>query len=132
MISEKHIERINNVIKDMVFDFNGEILQGATTISIQYQFLITGQKKMISVGEYYDYLEISIKIIDGDDRSTQIFSVFKDLGTHILKDYKFMLSLDRHISEELQYFFGKDDVRITITSMEFSDEYEEKIDSVDI
>lgn len=131
MISEKHIERINNVIKDMVFDFNNDILEGATTISIQYQFLITGQKKMISVGEYYDYLVISVKIIDGDYRSTQIFSIFKDLGTNILNDYKFKISLDRSISEELQYFFGRDSVRIIINSIEFSDEYENKIESFD-
>lgn len=130
MISEKHIEKINNVIKDMVFDFNGEILTNGTEVNFKYQFEIIGERKMISVGEYYDHLEISVKIIDGDKMVSLIFAVFKSLGTNIEKDYKLRNQLDRHITNDLSYFFSGEGVRVIISNVEFSEEYEEKIESV--
>jgi uncharacterized membrane-anchored protein YjiN (DUF445 family) len=130
MISEKHIERINKVIKDMVFDFNGEILTNGREVNFKYQFEIIGQKKMISVGEYYDHLEVSVKIIDGDEMVSLIFAVFKSLGTNIVKDYKLRNQLDRHITNDLSYFFSGEGVRITISDIEFSEEYEEKINNI--
>jgi uncharacterized membrane-anchored protein YjiN (DUF445 family) len=130
MISEKHIERINKVIKDMVFDFNGEILTNGREANFKYQFEIIGQKKMISVGEYYDHLEVSVKIIDGDEMVSLIFAVFKSLGTNIVKDYKLRNQLDRHITNDLSYFFSGEGVRITISDIEFSEEYEEKINNI--
>jgi hypothetical protein len=130
MISEKHIERINKVIKDMVFDFNGEILTNDREVNFKYQFEIIGQKKMISVGEYYDHLEVSVKIIDGDKMANLIFAVFKSLGTNIVKDYKLRNQLDRHITNDLSYFFSGDGVRVIISNVEFSEEYEEKINHI--
>jgi len=130
MISEKHIEKINKVIKDMVFDFNGEILTNDREVNFKYQFEIIGQKKMISVGEYYDHLEVSVKIIDGDEMVSLIFAVFKSLGTNIVKDYKLRNQLDRHITNDLSYFFSGEGVRITISDIEFSEEYEEKINHI--
>ncbi len=130
MISEKHIERINKVIKDMVFDFNGEILTNDREVNFKYQFEIIGQKKMISVGEYYDHLEVSVKIIDGDEMVSLIFAVFKSLGTNIVKDYKLRNQLDRHITNDLSYFFSGEGVRVTISNVEFSEEYEEKINHI--
>jgi len=130
MISEKHIERINKVIKDMVFDFNGEILTNGREVNFKYQFEIIGQRKMISVGEYYDHLEVSVKIIDGDEMVSLIFAVFKSLGTNIEKDYKLRNQLDRHITNDLSYFFSGEGVRVIISNVGFSEEYEEKIESV--
>jgi len=130
MISEKHIERINKVIKDMVFDYNGEILTNGREVNFKYQFEIIGQKKMISVGEYYDHLEVSVKIIDGDKMANLIFAVFKSLGTNIVKDYKLRNQLDRHITNDLSYFFSGDGVRVIISNVEFSEEYEEKINHI--
>jgi hypothetical protein len=126
MISEKHIEKINNVIKDMVFDYNGESLDGVY-VNFKYQFKIIGQRQLISVGELYDHLQILVKIIDGDEKSTVIFAVFKSLNVNITKEYRLRNSLDRNVSEELSYFFGVDGVRVIISDIEFSEEYEEKI-----
>jgi hypothetical protein len=126
MISEKHIEKINNVIKDMVFDYNGEAIDGAY-VNFKYQFKIIGQRQLISVGELYDHLQILVKIIDGDEKSTVIFALFKSLNVNITKEYRLRNSLDRNVSEELSYFFGVDGVRVIISDIEFSDEYEEKI-----
>jgi hypothetical protein len=129
MISEKHIERINKVIKDMVFDFKGETSFGVS-LSFQYQFIIIGQREMISVGELHDYLQISVEIIDGDEKSTVIFAVFNSLNANLLKEYKLRNSLDREITEELDYFFGGEGVRVTVSNIEFSEEYEEKINHI--
>jgi hypothetical protein len=130
MISEKHIEKINKVIKDMVFDYNGEILANGREVNFKYQFEIIGQKKMMSVGEYYDHLEVSVKIIDGDKMANLIFAVFKSLGTNIGKDYKLRNQLDRHITNDLSYFFSGEGVRVIISNVEFSEEYEEKINHI--
>jgi len=127
MISEKHIEKINRVIKDMVFDYNGEIHMSEVYANFKYQFKIIGQREMISVGELYDYLQISVEVIDGDEKSTVIFAVFQSLNVDIMKEYRLRNSLDREITEELNYFFGGEGVRIIISDIGFSEEYEEKI-----
>jgi hypothetical protein len=84
---------------------------------------------MISVGELYDYLQISVEIIDGDEKSTVIFAVFQSLNVDVMKEYRLRNSLDREITEELDYFFGGEGVRVTVSNIEFSEEYEEKINN---
>jgi hypothetical protein len=130
MISEKHIEKINNVIKDMVFDYNGEIHISEVYANFKYQFKIIGQREMISVGELYDYLQILVEIIDGDEKSTVIFAVFQSLNVDIMKEYRLRNSLDREITEELDYFFGGEGVRVAISNIKFSDDYQEKINDI--
>ena len=129
MISEKHIERINKVIKDMVFDYDGKIFTPDLNIEFQYQFIITGQRRMISVGEYYDFINVLVEIIDMDERTKKIFSVLKALETNLSTDYRLNNYIERSISEELQYFFSGDYVRVKIVDIELSEELKEKIDT---
>ena len=130
MISEKHIERINKVIKDMVFDYDGKIFTPDLNIEFQYQFIITGQRRMISVGEYYDHLDVFIEIIDGNERTTKFFVVFKTLNDNLNKDYMLNNYLGNSISDELSYFFGEDYVRVRLVKTQFSEEYKQKIDDM--
>jgi len=134
MISEKHIERINKVIKDMVFDYDGKIFTPDLNIKFQYQFKITGQRKMISVGDYYDYLIVMVKIIGGDKNSIIIFNIFDKLSNNVTKDYMLINGLSREISEELQYFFGSDHVRVHFgdNAITLGDEYQQEINDFDI
>ena len=111
----------------MVFDYNGEIHISEVYANFKYQFKICGQREMISVGELYDYLQILVEIIDGDEKSTVIFAVFQSLNVDIMKEYRLRNSLDREITEELNYFFSGEGVRIIISDIGFSEEYEEKI-----
>jgi hypothetical protein len=129
MISEKHIQRINKAIKDMVFDFHGEVISPGLRSDFQYQFQITGQRKMISVGELYDYLNVSVEIVDGDERTTKIFYVLKQLSTNIVKDYRLNNYLTRSISEDLEPFFNEGENRVNIENISISEEYQNKIDS---
>ena len=132
MISEKHIERINKVIKDMVFDYNGKIFTPDLNIEFQYQFIITGQRRMISVGEYYDHLDVLVEIIDGNERTTKFFVVFKTLNDNLNKDYMLNNKLGNSISDELSYFFGEDYVRVKLVKIQFSEEYNQKIDDMSL
>jgi hypothetical protein len=132
MISEKHIERINKVIKDMVFDYDGKIFTPDLNIEFQYQFIITGQRRMISVGEYYDHLDVFIEIIDGNEKTTKFFVVFKTLNDNLNKDYMLNNYLGNSISDELSYFFGEDYVRVRLVKIQFSEEYNQKIDDMSL
>jgi hypothetical protein len=129
MISEKHIERINKVIKDMVFEFEGEIFTPDLKIKFDYQFTITGQRQMISVGEYYDYLDILVEIVDADEHSIKLLAVFKLLNNDINKDYILKTRLNTALSEELSYFFNESYVRVTIMGVEIGEELQEKVDN---
>jgi hypothetical protein len=128
MISEKHIERINKVIKDMVFEFEGNIFTPDLRVNFEYQFAITGQRKMISVGEYYDYLEILVEIVDTDEKSLKFLAIFNLLKNDINQDYILKTRLDNAISEELSYFFNESYVRVMIVKIQFSEELKNKID----
>ena len=130
MISEKHIERINKVIKDMVFEFEGNIFTPDLRVKFEYQFAITGQRKMISVGEYYDYLEILVEIVDTDEKSLKFLAIFNLLKNDINKDYILKTRLDNAISEELSYFFNESYVRVMIVKIQFSEELKNKIDDM--
>jgi len=129
MISEKHIERINKVVKDMVFEFEGNIFTPDLRVKFEYQFTITGQRKMISVGEYYDYLDVLVKIIDADEHSTKLLAVFKLLNNDVNNDYILKTRLDNALSEELSYFFNESYVRVQIVKVQIGEELQEKINN---
>ena len=130
MYTEEKIRRVNKVIKDMIFDFEGEIHTGMH-VNVEYQFQITGTRKMISVGEWYDFLVVDITIVDGDKRFDILSKIMPEL---ITKEYRLLVNLDRSISDELVYFFDGSQPRIHIPSggVKLSDEYLRKIDELDL
>ena len=100
--TEEKLRRINKVIKDMVFSFEGEVGSGMN-VKVDFQFKITGVKPMISLGEWYDYIVVDVTIIDGDMR----FSVLHKLSDSLsIKDYRLWAGLINTISDELLYFFN--------------------------
>ena len=127
-ISQKKIDRINKIIKDMVFTYKGSISDWSKG-EFDYQFQIVGQKPMISVGEWYNYLVVNVLIVDGNDYTSAILKYIP----YILTDYRTLTNLNYSISDELQYFFDGDYVRIIIEkdNVRISDEFQEKIDSLE-
>lgn len=129
MYTEEKLRRVNKVIKDMVFTYEGQLIVGLDwKAKFDYQFQIKGVRQMISVGELYDYLMVDVTIIDGD----KMFLVSaKLMGMFITDEYLLKNNLSMNISEELQYFFGSDYVRVTLdkekSSIKLSDELKEKI-----
>jgi hypothetical protein len=114
----------------MVFDFHGEIITPGMRSDFQYQFKITGQRKMISVGELYDYLNVSVEIVDGNERTTKVFNILNALSTNILKDYRLNNYLTTSITEDLAPFFREGEYRVRVEDISISDEYQEKIDQM--
>lgn len=130
MYSEEKIKRINKIIKDMVFECDGEASIGIS-VKFDYQFQITGIKKMISVGEWYDFLVVDVTIIDGDQKFDVASKLMPDL---ITRDYRLLVHLDMSISDELVYFFDGSQPRINIRrgGVKLSDEYKERLESIDL
>ena len=132
MYTEEKLRRVNKVIKDMVFTYEGQLIVGLDwKAKFDYQFQIKGVRQMISVGELYDYLMVDVTIIDGD----KMFLVSaKLMGMFVTNEYLLKNNLSMNISEELQYFFGSDYVRVTLdkdkSSIKLSDELKEKIDNL--
>jgi hypothetical protein len=131
MYTEEKLRRVNKVIKDMVFTYEGQLIVGFDwKAKFDYQFQIKGVRQMISVGELYDYLMVDVTIIDGD----KMFLVSaKLMGSSITNEYRLKNNLSTSISEELQYFFGSDYVRVTLDKdkslIKLSDELKEKINN---
>jgi hypothetical protein len=129
--TEEKLRRVNKVIKDMVFTYEGRIIVGLEwKTKFDYQFQIKGVRQMISVGELYDYLMVDVTIIDGDK---MFLAASKLMGDSITNEYRLKNNLSTSISEELQYFFGSDYVRVTLdkdkSSIKLSDELKEKINN---
>lgn len=129
--TEEKLRRVNKVIKDMVFTYEGRIIVGLEwKTKFDYQFQIKGVRQMISVGELYDYLMVDVTIIDGDK---MFLAAAKLMGSSITNEYRLKNNLSTSISEELQYFFGSDYVRVTLdkdkSSIKLSDELKEKINN---
>ena len=129
MYTEEKLRKVNKIIKDMVFTFEDEIFEDIQ-VQVDYQFQITETKKMISVGEYYDYLVVEVEVVGGDKR----FDVWMKISPIFLNDYKMLRNFHSSISEELQYFFGSDYVRVSIPkgSLNLSDGYKKKIEDLDL
>ena len=130
MYTEEKLRRVNKIIKDMVFECKGEIHSGMF-VTVEYQFQITGVKKMISVGEWYDFLVVDVTIVDGDKRFDVLSKIMPEFVT---KEYRLLVNLDRSISEELEYFFDGSQPRINIPNggVKLSDEYLRKINELDL
>lgn len=113
----------------MVFTYKGPVSEYANG-EFQYQISIVGQKHMISVGDYYNYLIMDVVIIDGTPKTT----LFIKYLPFILGDYRTLNFLSREISEELQYFFGSDYVRVVYSDgkIKVSEEYQQKIDNTEL
>ena len=113
----------------MVFTYNGLISDWAKG-EFEYQFQIIGQKPMISVGDWYNFLIVEVLIIDG----SYYTSLFLKYMPTLFTEYRTLANLNYYISDELQYFFDGDHVRININkdNVRLSDEFQEKIDNIEV
>ena len=129
MITENTINLINKIVSKETFKYTGEILSGVDMkVNIDYKFKITGHKKMISVGEYYDYLLLKVIITGTHDRISKLLfdPAPTEEGKLIAKSfenrlYKFYSNLNQDIQDYLSYFNDSEDefVRTTIDDLSF-------------
>jgi hypothetical protein len=130
MISERQINLINKIASKQTFNYTGELIVGVNkNVDIDYRFRITGHKKMISVGEYYDYLLLDVNIISLNDELSQLVFGYNDAITDGVdyskvfesRMYKFYSDLNRDIENYLKYFndSGEEFIRTTIDNLKF-------------
>ena len=132
MFTEKEEEQLNKFFRTHTFDYYGPVMSDTFRVTLYYKLKLKGTRKMISVGEYYDYLDVLVEIIDADEKSTTLLAVFKLLKNNIDQDYILKSRLDKALSDELSYFFNGTYVRVKIVKVQIGEELQEKIDSVDL
>jgi hypothetical protein len=128
MISETQINLINKIVSKKTFNYNGEIVATADIkADVDYKFQITGQRKMMSVGEYYDYLKLEVTITGFNDKFSRLIFGFDEQYKHMDFEkmyksqlYPFYSSLNQQIQEYLKYFNTTGElIRTTIDDLKF-------------
>jgi hypothetical protein len=138
MITEKDQIFINNFLKNEVIDFKSEVVGG--NFMLDYKMKLVGTKKMISVGDYYDYVLVDVQIVDSEERFKKLLNVLttymKDKEKTVLwlrSEYLFMVSLGQSIRENLLTFAsGGKSVRVTINELTLSDQFYEDIKNAEV
>ena len=110
MIVEK--EKINKFLENKTFECSGSILPGSgIDFDFEYRFLITGEKKMISGGEWYMYTRVDVEILNLDDKLKKFFSILgRGLNKETLMDiffkneYMVIRNITDCVGEILHYF----------------------------
>lgn len=105
------IKVMNRFLENREFKFKGKLLgdyaSAVPDSDIDFKFKIVGSKKMISVGDYYDYLIVEVNLIRLNDLLSQLFfSPEGDSRGDILKMSLnfFYYELNNYISSILRPF----------------------------
>jgi hypothetical protein len=124
MVDEKKIEKVNGVLKTIVYSYDGYDANLGSNLKFNYTVTITGQRPMISVGEYYDHLIVDVNIVEFNDEFTdRVFNVLsKALKTKRLSDLSLhtVNNLRIEINDEFRYFFDTK-IRIILWGIYFSE-----------
>lgn len=135
MFTEKEIEKINRFLSDQTFECDTNFLMGESNVyEFKYKFYVIGTRKMISVGEYYDYIQVHIEIINIEEELIPFYRIVgkgfnKEELANIFfkKDYMFIQKLSKCVGEIMTYFTGESDTRVVIEDIILSDELYNKI-----
>jgi hypothetical protein len=129
MISEKQVNLINKIASKETFKYTGELIQGVDQpADIDYKFRITGHRKMMSVGEYYDFLLLEVTITGANDPVSKLIFTPQstDTGKAVARMfesqlYGFYSRLNQEIMNYLRYFNDSEEefVRTTIDELKF-------------
>jgi len=124
MLSEKQIEIINKVLSKKVFRYSGPIFgQSAIIADFNYTIHLLGYKKMISFGEYRDFLEVDVIILKLNDNFT------KNLDSTSVK-HLLMNSIKHYLLEEIKKFliiFTDSNLRVLLSDIKILDNEMENI-----
>lgn len=139
MYTDKEQSQLNNFLERETFTMETDFLGGDSKFEFEYKFKLVGVRKMMSVGEYYDYIRVFVTLTDMSNNVKILLKIFTDhkqLGRiqEFLKgEYRFTNDLSRNISDNLKYFSdGKDYVRVHIESITISDELFNEIKNIEL
>lgn len=133
MLSEKEINRLNGFLENKTFTYNRGIyhydLPGE--VDFDFKFKILGYKKMISVGEYYDYIRISVKLMNFRDDLSRIIFLRRGLkGDFLNKFFKENMYYFKHtLTEEIISILSMfdNDIRVSIETIEIEGNNKESL-----
>ena len=101
---------------------------------VEYKFKVVGERRMMSVGEYYMYAEIDLEIINFQDPYKLYFKIMgrnfdknKLVKIFFEQEYTFTNTITRCIGEDLRYFSDGEYPRVIIKNITMSDELYEDI-----
>jgi hypothetical protein len=110
MLSEKAIDRINNVLKDNTFNYTGELIQTLNG-NIDFKIELLGYKNMIRIGEPYPYMRVKIIITDIKDKVSRLILLQlkkvekEDILRHLDRNmYTFKRGVESYLSSVLRFF----------------------------
>ena len=130
MLSEKAIDRINNILKDQTFNYNGELLS-TVDCDIDFKIELLGYRNMIRVGTEYPYMRVKIIFTKfKDDVSKLIFRRLEELGpNHKFTFMKTALSmkygLEKYLSSVFHVLDEENYQNIVIDEIEIRDKFED-------
>jgi hypothetical protein len=133
MFTEKEEEQLNKFFRTHTFDYYGPVMSDTFRVTLYYKLKLKGTRKMISVGEYYDYVNLDVEIVGGDDDANKLLAILghKDyelFGPMLSRDYRFRINLENQISKELKFFTSATDfIRIKIDNFTVSKNYFESL-----
>lgn len=135
MITEKEIPRINSIIEDEIFKINFGPAHIDDIFWVEFKMKIVGIKRMISVGEYYDFLDVLVTVTDADEKLINIAMILTDkmgelkyISKWFIKDYRTLLKFEKEIIEALTYFSDGDMTRVTF-KVDYDESFIEKINN---
>ena len=135
MFNEKEINQINKYLSNESFICSVPFFTyDGPEYEVEYRFKVVGEKRMMSVGEYYMYGEIDLEIINVQNKFKLYFKIMgrdfdKDRLVRIFfeKESTFTYGITQCISENLMYFTDGDGPRVIIKNITMSDELYENI-----
>jgi hypothetical protein len=135
MFNEKERRDVNRYLSNQTFTCAIPFFTNdAPLYEIEYRFNIVGEKKMMSVGEYYMYAIVDIEIIDIEEKYKTYFNIMgrdfdkeRLINVFFKKEYLFAVKLNQCISEILKYIHTGDYPRVTFNDVTMSDELYENI-----
>jgi hypothetical protein len=101
MFTEKEISQINKSLENQEFETQvGLYPDSVDTHTLTFSFEIVGTRKMISVGEYFDYAFYDITILDVSETLKKYLSIVLEIF--------YQNKLEGTMKERLEYWFKKD------------------------
>jgi hypothetical protein len=131
MLSEKAIDRINNVLKDNTFNYTGELIQTLNG-NIDFKIELLGYKNMIRIGEPYPYMRVKMIITDIKDKVSRLILLQlkkvekEDVLRHLDRNmYTFKRGVENYLSSVLQFFDTENYENVLIDEFVFDYEIDE-------
>jgi hypothetical protein len=141
MYTNEEQSQLNNFLERETFTMENDLF-GEQKFKVYYKFKLVGIRKMISVGEYYDYIRVFVTIIDGEQRFKRLLraiSYIQKVDTknmiekYLKNEYRFNNHLTNDISDNLKYFSdGKEHVRVQIEYIILSDKFFNEVKDIEL